>query len=957
MADSATVGILKTMLTMDTSSYDAGAKKAASGAASVKATLGNLKDEVQKLTPLAERMVKGFGGDKLLYSANSLTTAVTKLGGAQRLTEGEQSRVNATLTKAIDKYKALGQEAPKAMVDLEKATRKAGDGTNFLTTKMVALGAFLGTFAAQIAGQAIRGVINMGKEAFQSAGTILDLADATGLSTRTIQQMQFVAGQTGKSLDNFTNAAFKLGTTIAGGGNSVVDALKKLGIEHEKIRGLRMDQQWDMVAKALSRVESEGERNRIGMTLMGRGFKDVAAAIAQGYDEMARKAKTSTDAQLKELDRLNDEWDAFKRNMTTTFGAEMGRLAQEWRITKEVNEEAAAAIKAGRGLDLPFGLTQADIKEEVQRRIRNAAIEDIQLTAQQVKANEDYVRQLREASAELKKLDATERAQIAAAQKLGTVTDEELAQALVHYGVEADKAATVLRLLNGEMKESESASKKLAKSQEHLAEMFAKFSGAKALETARDYERTLRAVGDTSKLTRDEQEEMARAFSAVIEKYQQAGPSGAAIVAHFEALLRVVQPTIPAINGFNAALTAMPPAIEAAAMSIDARLLPALSGVNALIDSSKRLRELNDVLGGLLMLPPGIVENQEVSVDIKPAIREQQWRDFHDSLQAMFSGLIGSSTSGLFSMVTGLGFGRGDADEAEREYERLRRSGTASAEAITDAFHRMKDEQNGFLERFKGWTGNILREFGRLIDELLGMWIREFLGGLVSSLARATFGKAAGNWISSALGLAPGIAGGAIGGAGVLASTAVPASLAMAAVPGAAVAGTAATAAATTATATGTAAGATAGGVLATVGGIAAAFALPFAAAFLGGFFGKSTPMTPEKRERWVQRGWLPSIAEVEAVKGRTSLGGFTAPDVSMPSRLSGLSMPTDSTTQGRADIAGARTLHQTIEIKAFDTKGIREFFRSREYTDTLGFIFENNDGFVTSRLGRALRP
>ena len=97
-----------------------------------------LKDAQEKLKsfevaagnvgPQLKRAFSTFSGEKLIREANLAVAAVTKLGGATKLTATEQARLNATLTEAIAKYKALGQVAPKEMQDLANATKRAATG-------------------------------------------------------------------------------------------------------------------------------------------------------------------------------------------------------------------------------------------------------------------------------------------------------------------------------------------------------------------------------------------------------------------------------------------------------------------------------------------------------------------------------------------------------------------------------------------------------------------------------------------------------------------------------------------------------------------------------------------------------------------------------------------------------------------------------------------------------------
>lgn len=869
MADSATVGILKTMLTMDTSSYDAGAKRGASSSAALKKALTGVKEEVQKLTPLAERMVRGFGGDKLLHTANSLTAAVTKLGGAQKLTEAEQARVNKTLNDAITKYQRLGQVAPKAMVDLERATRGAAGGTNFLSTRMVALGAAAGVFAAQLAGQAIRGVINLGREAFEGAGKILDLRNATGLTVQTIQEMQFVADQTGGSLDNFTNAAFKLGAMIAGGGTSVKAALRDLGLEWEKVRALSMDEQWNLVTAALSKYTNEGERNRLGIALMGKGFKEVAASIGEGYRDIANQAKTATFEQLKELDRLNDEWDKFKRNLSTGFGAAMGRMVLESRIRNElIKEQAAKGIFAGENT--------RDFDAEVQRRLilglADARTKDIQLTKEQAVAQVNYAIRLREATAELTKLDAGERKQLAAAQSLGAEQDELVAM-LVRFGVEADRAEDVLKIYSGTMKGAAKDAKELAKSQEEVnAANMRWLDILGALEVA----------------------EMARGRSKMTI-LGDLGPQSA------EDLIAEMRRNLEAITHLSP-------------LEIFGDLVPQAESAEALI--AQMGRDLEDL--------------------------EAPGRRAGEIMRDLFAPLFGGVTGGISDLL----FGRGgsDAREAKREYESLKRSGTASAEELTRAFQRVRDTQRSMWASFTTGVMDTLKN-------LLNYFVNGFLKGMLRAIAGTAFGKAAGDWMSTALGIGAG--GGGLFGAG-------------------AGAGLGAAAAPSTAALLGAAPAAAGGGAGAAGAGIGLGAGLTFAGVGAAAAWALYAGHQDSERARRIMDAWRKGSSTWTDLEGKERpvpdrLGrmtrdwvaprGFQPPSVSMPSMTGVGQSPLSEEHRAFGRGGGARHVTLNMNVQAIDARGVRDFVRSAEFTDSVAHVFEHNVGFVNSRVTRAQQP
>src|SRR4051812_35571090 len=123
MAQEEVVGILRTILQIDRSDLANGLKLAGADADAFKAKMGAAMADVEKALGRPELAVKrleaSLRGDKLLASANRLTEAIVKVGGATKLTDAEQARSNATLQKAIEKYKALGQEAPAAMRYIE----------------------------------------------------------------------------------------------------------------------------------------------------------------------------------------------------------------------------------------------------------------------------------------------------------------------------------------------------------------------------------------------------------------------------------------------------------------------------------------------------------------------------------------------------------------------------------------------------------------------------------------------------------------------------------------------------------------------------------------------------------------------------------------------------------------------------------------------------------------------
>jgi hypothetical protein len=114
----------------------------------------------------ANKMANSLSGKKLIQDANLAARAVEEIGGASKLTEAEQARVNRTLTEALAKYKALGIEAPQAVTALANDTKKVEQATSGASKVQAD---FVNHFKATLAGMvSATAIIGGAKAAFQA---------------------------------------------------------------------------------------------------------------------------------------------------------------------------------------------------------------------------------------------------------------------------------------------------------------------------------------------------------------------------------------------------------------------------------------------------------------------------------------------------------------------------------------------------------------------------------------------------------------------------------------------------------------------------------------------------------------------------------------------------------------------------------------------------------------------
>src|SRR6188768_4257557 len=95
-----------------TATFTADFTKWNEGLRNATANLKPLEVSAKGVQSQLEKMARSLSGEQIIKQAQLATAAVKSIGGATKLTEAEQKKLNATVTEAIAKYAALGQKAP-----------------------------------------------------------------------------------------------------------------------------------------------------------------------------------------------------------------------------------------------------------------------------------------------------------------------------------------------------------------------------------------------------------------------------------------------------------------------------------------------------------------------------------------------------------------------------------------------------------------------------------------------------------------------------------------------------------------------------------------------------------------------------------------------------------------------------------------------------------------------------
>lgn len=299
---SAVVGLLRAVLSADTAQFESGMKRGVASTTAFTKAVAGIGTETLKAGSAVERMARGLGGERLLQTANNLTAAVHKLGGVANLTRGEQDRLNATLDKAIQKYSALGQQAPKAMQELHQATKRPVAG-------MLSLDGVLGKVGAtMLATFSVGAIVGAIRSTGQWAGQIDDLSKKMGISVEAVQRLDFAAKQNGSTIDAVGSALAQMSKRLVEGDKSAVEALKKLNFSIDQLRAMAPDQAFAALASAIAQVPNPMERSALAMQLFGRSGADLLPVMGNLEADMSR-AVVASEAMVKAGDRVGDAWD------------------------------------------------------------------------------------------------------------------------------------------------------------------------------------------------------------------------------------------------------------------------------------------------------------------------------------------------------------------------------------------------------------------------------------------------------------------------------------------------------------------------------------------------------------------------------------------------------------------------------------------------------------------------
>lgn len=283
-------------------------------------------------------------------------TAIENMDGALDDVSGSTETASGGMESLGD---VLDTVADKLGIKLPDSITKTADGLGAIpTSTAVAAGAFAAVLAVVV--KLEKKMMDMTKEAADSAKNLVDMSSQTGISTENLQAFQYAEDFIGVSTDTIADSLKDLTTKMsdaANGNEDVIEKFDQLGVSiYDADGNLRNaeDTFWDVV-DSLGEMSNQTERDALAMDLINESAQKLNPLIeigSEGFKKYADEAENVgyilSNDQLKALtdvdeaqNRLLKSQEAVSKQISAEYAPYMSDALNE---TRELIEKVGTAL-------------------------------------------------------------------------------------------------------------------------------------------------------------------------------------------------------------------------------------------------------------------------------------------------------------------------------------------------------------------------------------------------------------------------------------------------------------------------------------------------------------------------------------------------------------------------------------------------------------------------------------
>lgn len=283
-------------------------------------------------------MVEGMGlstSQMAELEAEIATTGVT----LDQLS-GEADTASGSIEETGDSAETASEgldEAADSSADFGEAVKTAGEVAEKALKAVVATAAAVGTAVAAATAKAGSSLVKATTDTAAYADEISTLSKTTGLSTKTLQELNYAANLLDVETSTITGSMTKMQKSMASaadGSKSAQKGFSALGISVKDSNGqLRSTEDvfWEAI-DALGKIENETQRDAMAMQVFGKSAKELNPLIEAGSGAFRDLAQEANDVgyvmggeTLEGFNAFQDNLDRLS-NMATSVGHSFGSI-------------------------------------------------------------------------------------------------------------------------------------------------------------------------------------------------------------------------------------------------------------------------------------------------------------------------------------------------------------------------------------------------------------------------------------------------------------------------------------------------------------------------------------------------------------------------------------------------------------------------------------------------------
>lgn len=243
--------------------------------------------------------------------------------------------LRSNLNKAEAAVASFERDTNKRLGRIDKSFSGLGKGVGAIKGALAGFAG--GAFAGFLASFSVGTITNAISQSLEFAGSLGEVAQSLGVSTKFLQEFRYAATQNGATVEQADNALGKFSVTLGKAFSSGQSAaIKQLGLNLEELKRASDSERYAAVAAAIAKIPDPAQRASAAVAIFGKGATAIIPTLEAGAEGFRRQAKEArefglvlSDKQIQDADKTADKIDRLTSALGTRFAGVVADNATE----------------------------------------------------------------------------------------------------------------------------------------------------------------------------------------------------------------------------------------------------------------------------------------------------------------------------------------------------------------------------------------------------------------------------------------------------------------------------------------------------------------------------------------------------------------------------------------------------------------------------------------------------